>query len=129
MYREGLRGKLVKPQCHVCHKQFRCKQTLRRHQREVHERFRRGGSLKRGAEPEVQELELRKKPGKNSKLKAKGMRCAKIGRHSTAFGFWKQAAIAIARKRPERAEAFSQEAVGGGCSAARLSSGLSLIHI
>ena len=69
-------------------------------------------------------LKLLKKSGKNSKLKAKEMRCAKIGRHSTAFGFWKQAAIAIARERPERAEAFSREAVGGGCSAARLSSGI-----
>ena len=42
-------------QCHVCHQEFRDKQTLKRHLREVHERFRRGGSLKRGAEPEVRE--------------------------------------------------------------------------
>ena len=56
--------------CHVCHQEFLDKQTLKRHLCEVHERFRGGGSLKRGAEPEVREPELRKKPGKNSKLKA-----------------------------------------------------------
>ena len=32
---------IVKYQCHVCHKQFRCKQTLRRHQRAVLARFQR----------------------------------------------------------------------------------------
>ena len=64
-------GKLVKWQCDKCHKQFAALSSLRRHLLEVHKRVRRGGSLKRGAEPEVQELELRKKPGKNSKLKAK----------------------------------------------------------
>ena len=39
-----------------------------------------------------------------------------------ASGFWTQAAIA--RARPERAEAFSREADDGGCSAAQLSSGI-----
>ena len=41
---------------------------------------------------------------------------------SSAFGCSKQAAIASAR--PEQAEAFSREAVDGGCSAAQLSSGI-----
>ena len=57
--------------CRVCLKEFRDKWTLKRHLREVHERFQRRGSLKRAAEPEVREPELRKKPGTNSKLKAK----------------------------------------------------------
>ena len=88
--------RLVKYQCDMCHQQFRHIQNLRRHRREVHSRFQRGGSLKRDAETEVWELQLRKKLD---------------GRQSMASGFWTQAAIA--RARPERAEAFSREADDG----------------
>ena len=90
--------RLVKYQCDMCHQQFRHIQNLRRHRHEVH---------KRDDETEVWELQLRKKLD---------------GRQSMASGFWTQAAIA--RARPERTEAFSREADDGGCSAARLSSGI-----
>ena len=86
----------VKYQCDKCHKQFASIQNLRRHRLEVHGRFQRRGSLKRDAETEVWELQLRKKLD---------------GRQSMASGFWTQAAIA--RARPERAEAFSREADDG----------------
>ena len=82
----------------MCHRQLRHIQNLRRHRHEVH---------KRDDETEVWELQLRKKLD---------------GRQSMASGFWTQAAIA--RARPERAEAFSREADDGGCSAAQLSSGI-----
>ena len=99
--------RLVRYECDMCHHQFRQIQNLRRHRLEVHGRFQRRGSLKRDAETEVWELQLRKKLD---------------GRQSMASGFWTQAAIA--RASPERAEAFSWEADDGGCSAAQLSSGI-----
>ena len=80
-----VRGKWkhVTCQCNSCHKHFTTLWSLRRHLREVHELIRRGGSLKRGAEPEVREPELRKKPGGNSKLMAKEGWREKIRREKT----------------------------------------------